>query len=74
MWVSHTDAILVSEQWVPQAASLFSNWVRLFSVITCFRRLARDDESWPETLAGLHLLAFSVLMLHRFTLLMPHTS
>ena len=24
----------------------------------CFRRLARDDERLPETLVGLHLLAF----------------
>jgi hypothetical protein len=37
-----------------------------------FRRLARDYERLPETLAGLHLLAFAVLMLHRFALLMAH--
>jgi hypothetical protein len=28
-----------------------------------FRRLARDYERLPETLAGLHLLAFFILML-----------
>ena len=30
-----------------------------------FRRLARDDERLPETLAGLHVLAFAMLMLKR---------
>ena len=31
-----------------------------------FRRLARDYERLPETLAGLHFLAFAMLMLKRF--------
>ena len=31
-----------------------------------FRRLARDYERLPETLAGLHLLAFAILMARRF--------
>jgi len=31
-----------------------------------FRRLARDDERWAETLAGLHFVAFAILMLKRF--------
>ena len=30
-----------------------------------FRRLARDYERLPETLAGLHFLAFACLFLHR---------
>jgi hypothetical protein len=30
-----------------------------------FRRLARDYERLPELVAGLHLVAFSCLMLHR---------
>jgi hypothetical protein len=30
-----------------------------------FRRLARDDERLSETLAGLHHVAFSLLMLHK---------
>jgi transposase len=30
-----------------------------------FRRLARDYERLPETLAGLHFLAFAILMAHR---------
>ncbi len=45
---------------------------RSFAWMTRFRRLARDYERLPETLAGLHLLAFIVLMLHRFAFLMAH--
>jgi hypothetical protein len=33
-----------------------------------FRRLARDYERLPETLAGLHFVAFACLMLHRLLL------
>jgi transposase len=49
-------------------------WVieRSFAWMARFRRLARDYERLPETLAGLHLLAFAVLMLHRFVLVMAH--
>jgi DNA-binding CsgD family transcriptional regulator len=47
---------------------------RSFAWMTRFRHLARDYGRWPETLAGLHLLAFVVLMLHRFTLLIDHAS
>ena len=52
------------------------DWVveRSFAWITQCRRLARDYKRFPETLAGLHLLAFTVLMLHRFSLLMSHCS
>ena len=32
-----------------------------------FRRLARDYERLPETLAGLHLVAFVILMLQRLS-------
>lgn len=32
---------------------------------TRFRRLAKDYERLAETLAGLHLVAFSTLILHR---------
>jgi transposase len=35
-----------------------------------FRRLARDYERLPETLAGLHFLAFTILLLKRFVALM----
>ena len=33
-----------------------------------FRRLARDYERLPETVAGLHFVAFSCLMLRQFVL------
>lgn len=40
-------------------------WVveRSFGWMSRFRRLARDYERLPETLAGLHFLAFVILML-----------
>jgi transposase len=40
-------------------------WVieRSFGWVSRFRRLARDYERLPETLAGLHLVAFVILML-----------
>jgi transposase len=56
--------VLLPRRWVVE---------RSFAWMTRFRRLARDYERWPETLAGLHLLAFVVLMLHRFTLVMAHS-
>jgi transposase len=42
-------------------------WVgeRSFAWATRFRRLAKDDERLPETVAGLHFVAFACLMLHR---------
>jgi transposase len=57
--------VLLPRRWVVE---------RSFAWMTRFRRLARDYERWPETLVGLHLLAFTVLMLHRFSLLMSHCS
>lgn len=57
--------VLLPRRWVVE---------RSFAWMTRFRRLARDYERWPETLAGLHLLAFVVLMLHRFALLMARAS
>ena len=33
---------------------------------TRFRRLARDYERLPETFAGLHFLAFAIVLLKRF--------
>jgi hypothetical protein len=45
---------------------------RTFVWIIRFRRLARDYERWPETLAGLHVLVFAVLMRHRFALFANH--
>lgn len=55
--------VLLPRRWVVELS---------FAWMTRFRRLARDYERFPETLAGLHLLAFVVLMLHRFALLMAH--
>ncbi|GHO63296.1 IS5 family transposase [Ktedonobacter sp. SOSP1-52] len=57
--------VLLPKRWVVE---------RSFAWMARFRRLARDYERWPETLAGLHLLAFAALMLHRFTLLMTYAS
>jgi len=57
---------------LPQAKKGFvllpRRWVveRSFAWAARFRRLARDYERLPETLAGLHFLAFAILMLHRF--------
>ncbi len=53
-------------------------WVvdRSFGWAACFRRLVRDYERLPETLAGLHFLAFAILMLKRVveTMLILHRS
>jgi transposase len=42
-------------------------WVveRSFAWLTRFRRLARDYERLPETVAGLHFIAFACLMLQK---------
>lgn len=55
--------VLLPKRWVVE---------RSFAWMTRVRRLARDDERFPETLAGLHVLAFVVIMLHRFALLMTY--
>jgi transposase len=39
-----------------------------------FRRLARDEERWPKTLAGLHLIAFAILVLARLMRLLLESS
>ncbi len=49
--------ILLPRRWVVE---------RRFGWMARFRRLARDYERLPETLAGLHFLAFARLMLKRF--------
>lgn len=49
--------VLLPRRWVVE---------RRFGWAARFRRLARDYERLPETLAGLHFLAFAILMLKRF--------
>src|SRR5690242_772963 len=59
---------------LPQAKRGFvllpRRWVveRSFAWATRFRRLVRDYERLPQTVAGLHFIAFACLMLHRFAL------
>jgi transposase len=61
---------------LPQAKRGFvllpRRWVveRSFGWLARFRRLARDYERLPDTLKGLHFLAFAVLMLAKFVHLM----
>ncbi len=63
---------------LPQAKKGFvllpRRWVveRRFAWTARFRRLARDYERLPQTLAGLHFLAFAILLLHRFIHLVVH--
>jgi transposase len=49
--------VLLPRRWVVE---------RSFGWVARFRRLARDYERLPETLKGLHFLAFAILMAHRF--------
>ena len=55
--------VLLPRRWVVE---------RSFGWAARFRRLARDYERLPETLAGLHYLAFAILMLKNFVQLMAH--
>lgn len=57
--------VLLPRRWVVE---------RSFAWLTRFRRLARDYERLPETLAGLHMLAFAILMLARFIGLITHSA
>ena len=49
--------VLLPRRWVVE---------RSFGWMSRFRRLVRDYERLPQTLKGLHFLAFAILMLHRF--------
>jgi transposase len=50
--------VLLPRRWVVE---------RSFGQMARFRRLVRDDERVPETLAKLHFVAFAMLMLAQFT-------
>ena len=49
--------VLLPRRWVVE---------RSFGWMSRFRRLVRDYERLPETLKGLHFLAFAMIMRHRF--------
>ena len=55
--------VLLPRRWIVE---------RSFAWASRFRRLARDYERLPQTLAGLHFLAFAILLLHRFIHLVVH--
>lgn len=57
--------VLLPRRWVVE---------RSFAWVNRFRRLARDYERLPETLAGFHFLAFASLMLRRFVDVMAQSS
>ena len=56
--------VLLPKRWVVE---------RSFAWTARFRRLARDFERTPQTLAGLHFLAFLILMLPKFIATIAHT-
>lgn len=57
--------VLLPRRWVVE---------RSFGWMARFRRLARDYERLPEKLAGLHFLAFAMLMAARFVQLLAQSS
>ena len=57
--------VLLPKRWIVERSNA---WMALF------RRLARDYERLPETLAGLHFLAFAILMLARFVTLLAQSA
>jgi transposase len=57
--------VLLPRRWVVERSTAW---------LARFRRLARDYERLPETLAGLHFLAFAILMLARFVTLMAQSA
>ena len=67
--VKHTQAkrgfVLLPRRWVVE---------RSFAWAARFRRLARDYERLSQTLAGLHYLAFAILMLANLTKLLIQSS
>ena len=57
--------VLLPRRWVVERSNAW---------LARFRRLARDYERLPETLAGLHFLAFAILLLRRFVTLMAESA
>ena len=57
--------VLLPRRWVVE---------RSFAWAARFRRLARDYERLPEMLAGLHFLAFAILMLRRLVEVLAQSS
>jgi transposase len=57
--------VLMPRRWVVE---------RSFAWVARFRRLARDYERLPETVAGLHFLAFACLLLHRLIPLLAESA
>lgn len=55
--------VLLPRRWVVE---------RSFTWLARFRRLVRDYERLPDTLKGLHFLAFAMLMAHRFVQTIAH--
>jgi transposase len=56
--------VLLPRRWVVERSNAW---------LARFRRLARDYERLPETLAGLHFLAFAIILLTRFVTLMAES-
>jgi transposase len=56
--------VLLPRRWVVE---------RSFAWMARFRRLVRDYERLAETLAGLHFVAFAILMAHRFVAFMAQS-
>jgi transposase len=57
--------VLLPKRWVVE---------RSFAWTARFRRLARDYERLPEALAGLHFVAFAMLMAHHFVHLLTQSA
>lgn len=57
--------ILLPRRWVVE---------RSFAWMARFRRLARDYERLDQTLAGLHFVAFAILMIHRLVTFMTQSA
>ncbi len=57
--------VLLPKRWVVERSNAW---------MARFRRLARDYERLPDTLAGLHFLAFAILMLARFAAILAQSA